>query len=315
MSDQPNRREFIQRASLLSLGAAGLGNLPARGAESAPSVGGHPLKISLGIYSFNQALTAPAAGGAPAMTVFDVLDYAAQNNFDALDATGYYFPGYPRVPADSFIYDLKRRAFKLGLGISGTGIRTNFAQPDPAKRAAEVQLTKDWIEVASKLGVSSLRVFAGAAPAGQAWDEAAGWVAEALKPCVEYGRQHGIMLGIQNHTDLLQTGDQVLKIVKLVDSEWFGVIVDTGNFHGPDPYDDIARVAPHAINFQIKESPFGAASPVRMDMKKLLPIIHGVGYRGYLPIETLAAPGQAYDPRVAVPILLQQVRQALATGA
>ena len=77
------------------------------------------------------------------MTYFDVLDFCAKNNFDAIDPTGYYFPGYPKVPADSYINDFKRRAFKLGLDISGTGVRNNFAHPDKDKRAADVQLVID----------------------------------------------------------------------------------------------------------------------------------------------------------------------------
>jgi sugar phosphate isomerase/epimerase len=313
MNDKTNRRDFIKRASVLPLAvAAGVTGLSAAGQEAIKRAGGPRLKVSLNAYSFNAALTAPATGGKPAMTLFDLIDFCAQQNFDAIDPTGYYFPGYPKVPADSYLNDFKRRAFQLGLEISGTGVRNNFAQPDKEKRAADVQLVKEWIEVAAKLGAPVIRVFAGAEAEGHSRDEVVEWMVADLKQCAEHGRQHGVLVGIQNHGDFLKTAAHVLEIVKRVNSDWFGVIVDSGNFQGGDPYEEIARVLPFAVNFQIKESPYGRESKVRTDLKKLMQIVRASGYRGYLPIETLVAPGQGYDPRVAVPAFLKEVRQAIA---
>jgi sugar phosphate isomerase/epimerase len=312
MTSTSSRRSFIKGASLLPLGlVAGVASIPAMAAEPGPKSAGHPLKISLNAFSFSKSLTAAEAGGKPEMTYFDVLEFCAKNNFDAIDPTGYYFPGYPKVPADSFINDFKRRAFKLGLDISGTGVRNNFAQPDKEKRAADVQLVKDWIEVAAKLGAPVIRVFAGAEPEGHSRDEVNKWMVADLKQCVEYGKQHGVLVGVQNHGDFLKTAEQVLQIVKMVDSEWFGVIVDTGNFQQGDPYEEIAKVVPYAVNFQVKESPYGSASDVRMDVKKLVRVVRAGGYRGYLPIETLVGPGKEYNPLANVPKFLREVREAV----
>jgi sugar phosphate isomerase/epimerase len=314
MNCKPNRRDFIKSASLWPLAAAGgisFGSLAASGQEAVKRVGGPRLKVSLNVYSFNTALRAPESGGSPAMTLFDVLDFCARQNFDAIDPTGYYFPGYPKVPADSYLNDFKRRAFQLGIDISGTGVRNNFASPDKESRAADVKLIKEWIEVAAKLGAPVIRVFAGAEPEGHSRDEVVEWMVSDLKQCVEHGRLHGVLVGIQNHGDFLKTADQVLQIVKLVDSEWFGVIVDTGNFQTGDPYEQVARVLPYAVNFQVKESPYGRESKVRTDLKKLVGVIRDGGYRGYLPIETLVPPGQPYDPLVVVPRFLKEVRQAV----
>ena len=74
-------------------------------------------------------------------------------------------------------------------------------------------------------------------------------------------------------------------------------------------------MAPFAVNWQIKESPVGAGSEVRTDLKKLLTLIRLAGYRGYLPIETLSTPGQAYDPFDVVPKFLAEVRQAVEATA
>ena len=50
-------------------------------------------------------------------------------------------------------------------------------------------------------------------------------------------------------------------------------------------------------------------------MKKLLTIIRLSGYRGYLPIETLSAPGKDYNPFEVVPKFLGELRQAVEATA
>jgi sugar phosphate isomerase/epimerase len=288
--------------------------------------GGAYIKMSLNAYSFSKLLNDNVKGRGNGMSLFELIDFAAQQNFDAVDLTGYFFPGYPKVPSDEFINSVKKHAFQLGVDISGTGVRNDFANPDPAKRAADVQHVKDWIDVAEKLGAPVVRIFSGVIPEGQEnnWDSIAGYMAASIKECAEYGRQKGVLVGVQNHGDFLKTADQTIKLVKMVNSDWFGVIVDTGYFITPDPYVDIEKVMPYAVNFQMKESVFGAASLVRIDVPRVMKIIKKTGYRGYLPIETLSAAGgnknkkdkdpsiaaRPYDPYKLVPIFLKEIRAA-----
>jgi sugar phosphate isomerase/epimerase len=313
VDDKISRRDLLGRAALVPLGAAlgiGLGG-SASAQPPIKRVGGSKLKVSLNAYSFNKALNDHLKGRGQGVTLFDLLDYCAQQDFDAIDPTGYFFPGYPKPPADKYVNDFKRRAFQLGLDISGTGVRNNFAAPDKQQRAADVRHVKEWVEVAARLGAPVLRVFAGPPPEGHPWDEVAGWMADELKQCVEHGQKYGVLIGVQNHGDMLRTAEQVLKVVKLVDSEWFGVIVDTGYFLTADPYQDIARVTPYAVNWQIKEYLGGKGGKVKTDLKRLVRIARAGGYRGYLPIETLSVAGEAYDPRARVAQLLKELRAAL----
>jgi sugar phosphate isomerase/epimerase len=291
--------------------------------------GGAYVKISLNAYSFTKPLLdrAKGRGRGPGMSMDDLIDYAAEHNFDAVDLTGYFFPGYPNVPTDEYINHLKRHAFELGLDISGTGVRNDFADPDPVKRAADVKHVKEWIDVAVKLGAPVIRIFSGPIPAGyeNKWDEIAKYMVPCLKECAEYGKLRGVLVGVQNHGDFLKTADETIKLVKMVDSEWLGVIVDTGYFMTANPYDDIEKVMPYAVNFQLKESVFGAASPIKTDLPRIMKIIKKTGYRGYMPIETLSALGgnklrkertaealaqPAYDPYTAVPAFLKDVKAA-----
>lgn len=260
------------------------------------------LKLSLNAYSFNSPLTKGE------MSLDDLLDYCASTGFDGVDITGYYFPGYPAVPSDEVIYHVKKKAFLLGLGISGTGVRNDFTWADPAKREAEKQLVKNWIIVAEKLGAPVLRIFAGNQPAGNiSWDERAKWVAEDIRECAEFGKAHGVMMALQNHYDFLKTPDEVEKLLGMTGSDWTGLLLDIGSYRSADPYKDVAQTAKHAISWQLKEKMYINDKQVDTDYHKIIGIVRDCGYRGFLPLETL---GEG-DPKIKVKALLEKVQSAL----
>jgi sugar phosphate isomerase/epimerase len=163
------------------------------------------------------------------------------------------------------------------------------------------------------LGAPVLRLFAGEIPKGyeKRWDEVAEWMIACYKECAEFGAQHGVLIGIQNHGDMLQTAEQCIKVVKAVDSKWAGLILDTGNFKVEDPYRDIAAVIPYTVNWQVKESVFGIGSDIPTDIPRLVKILKNSGYRGYIPVETLYVKNKPYDPYLLVPALLNDLKVAL----
>ena len=81
---------------------------------------------------------------------------------------------------------------------------------------------------------------------------------------------------------------------------------------GSDPYQDIALMAPHAVNWQIKETLYSTPEGAPTDLVKLLGIVRKSGYRGYLPIETLSMKRPGYDSRTAVRGLLNALEKAIA---
>jgi sugar phosphate isomerase/epimerase len=262
----------------------------------------HKLKISLNAYSFN----VPLRDGS--MSIDDMLEFCSGTAIEAVDITGYYFPGYPAVPKDEYIAHIKRKAFRLGLDISGTGVRNDFTDPDKNKRKEDVQLVKNWIECAAKLGAPVIRIFAGTQmPAGYSWDQVANWMMEDVNTCVEYGQKFGVMVGMQNHNDFIKTANHVHTIRSMNNSDWFGIILDTGSYKSGDPYQQITDTAKYAINWQLKENVFinGVEEPANLD--RIISAIKASGYRGYLPIETLGAG----DPTIKVPAFVEKVRKAL----
>lgn len=277
-------------------------------------VEGFKLKTSLNAYSFHEKLMPKGGATQGEMSLFDLLEFCAEQNFDAIDPTGYYFPAYPAPPTDAYIKAFKRRAFDLGVSISGTGIKNNFASPDRSSRQVDIRRVLEWMEVSAKLGVSVLRVFAGHEAPGANREEVTKWMAEDLRACAEIGQEFGVIVGLQNHGDFLRTGDHILDMVSRVDHPWLGVILDTGNFPA-DPYTDIEKVMPHTVNFQIKESPLGKDSHEPLDLDRFVRIVCNAGYRGFLPIETLAKTGEDYDPFAIVSRFHAQVSAAFARAS
>ena len=322
-----SRRDFVRTTSLL-LGGLSAGSLHAA-AVPIKRAGGPRLKVSLNAYSFGKLLNDHVLGRGAGMSLIGLAEFCARHDFDGFDPTGDYFPGYRdrKVPDDKFVFELKRRAFELGLGISGTGVGNNFTVADKAARAKDVEWIKQWVEVAAKLGAPVLRVFADTQMRAQTWetvsngakrDEVKAWIADDIRACAEHAAKFGVIIGVQNHGDFIKTADNLISLIQRVDSPWCGAIVDTGYFNADDPYAEMAKAAPYAVNWQIKQSPLGVEQEAEAptDLMRLLKIIRLSGYRGYLPIETLSPRGDSsYDPFKVVPKFLAELRAAIEATA
>ena len=264
---------------------------------------GTRVKIGLNAYSFNKPLMAGT------MKIPEVIEYCAQQQIDGVDLTGYYFPGYPAVPPDDFIYSVKRTAFLNGVTITGTGVRNDFTLADGVQRKVQVQLVKNWVDVAAKLGSDMVRVFSGKeVPKGVNFDQVLDYMIPAFKECAEYGRKQGIIIGLQHHHDFLKTAEETIRVVKSVNSDWFSVILDVGSVRMGDPYKEIEKLIPYASNWQIKEHVWYGEKKVPIDLLRLRALIDKVGYRGFAPIEAL---GEG-DPKEVVTAFLKQVRKSFA---
>lgn len=300
MNKHLHRRTFL--SSLIGIPALTATGLAFNKNSIPAPVNSNGLKTSLNAYSFN----APLTDGS--MTIADMIDFCAATGFEGVDITGYYFKGYPQVPPDEYLFDIKRKAFGMGIAISGTGVRNDFTIADKSKRRLEVALVKNWIEVAAKIGAPVIRIFAGnqkneGISTGQVTD----WMLKDIQTCVDYGKQHGVIIGLQNHNDFIQTADHVIKIIEAINSKWLGLILDTGSYRILDPYDEIAKSIKYTVNWQIKENVFINGAEKETDMPKLMGIIKSSGYKGYLPIETLGAG----DPKGKVVALLGKLKKEM----
>ena len=286
---------MLTRRSFLTTSALALGIDPIK------RHGAARMKLSVAAYSFRSLLS----GSKKSMTLDDFIDRAAEWDVDAVEPTSYYFPD---PPTPEYCRHLRRHAFLLGLGISGTAIRNTFTYPPGPQLDKEIAHVKRWIDLAVDLGAPTIRIFAGDLQKGTTEDQARQWCIQAIQQCCDYAAPRGVILALENHGGIVSTVDQLLAIVTAIKSDWFGVNWDSGNFRSADPYADLAKAAPYAVVAQIKSdvSPNGVVQPA--DLARVIGILRTSGYRGFVALEYEGED----DPLVAVPRYLAELRPLVA---
>ena len=246
--------------------------------------GASHMKLSLAAYSFNRMLPRASRGQKGEMTLSDFVDYCAKLNLDGTELTSYYFP---EKPSDEYLLNLKEQTFRLGLDISGTAIGNDFCIPEGEKRQAQLQLCRDWIDHAAMMGAPVIRIFAGKVQKGGTEKEALDLCVAGINQSLDYAETKGILLALENHGGITATPKQLLSIVERVkDSKWFGVNYDSGNFRTEDPYGDLEKIAPYAVNAQIKVSIKTPDNKHKeADLKRMVEILRSANYRGYVVLE------------------------------
>jgi sugar phosphate isomerase/epimerase len=300
-----SRRDWF-KTTALTLGAACL----ATNAQAAPPPvrsGKAPrFKLSLAAYSFNRWLPKawqPEDLEKAKFTLEKFIDYCAEQNLDGCELTAYYFP---KNITTEYLLSLKERAHRQGLSISGTAIGNDFCVADPEKRAQQLEMCRQWIDYSAILGAPAIRIFAGNVPKGDTEDAARERCVSAINESLKYAATKGVYLALENHGGITATSAQLLKIIEGIEpSPWFGVNFDGGNFRTEDPYADLAKVAPYAVNSQVKVEMFPGGKKEPADLGRVVQILREAGYRGFITLEYEAAE----DPLMAIPGILQEMRR------
>jgi sugar phosphate isomerase/epimerase len=305
MVNRYDRRAFLRRGVCWFGGVGTACGLPgiASAIEPVARNGKSFFKFSLAAYSYRDLLTARPPQ--PRLTLDDFIADCAKMQLDGTELTSYYFP---EPLTGDYLRHLKRQCFLLGLDVSGTAVGNDFCHPPGEARDRQIADVKRWIDHAEILGAPVIRIFSGE-PHGASPAEAHRLAVEAIEECCQYAGQHGVYLALENHGGLTTTVDGMMALVKDVKSPWFGVNLDTGNFRSSDPYADLARLAPYAINVQVKVSiaPAGGQRQ-KADFRRLAQIMTDAGYRGYIVLEF----EENEDPRAACPRYINELREAFA---
>ncbi len=303
------RRRLLRSAAFLGAAAALSPLETARGlrraaAAASPAVQGRyhasHLRLSCAAYSFRRELNSGR------MTLTDFIDFCARHRLDGTELTSYYF----RQTDRAYLCELRRRAYVNGLTISGTPVGNNFCLPPGDKRDQQIRHVKEWIDHVAILGSQTIRVFAGSVPNGATESQAVDWAVAALREVASYAGERGVVLALENHGGITSTADQLLRLVRGVDSPWLGVNLDTGNFHHR-PYDEIGKTARYAVSVQVKvEVRTPAGGKTGSDLQRVVEILRHANYRGFVALEY-----EASAPAIeAVPRHLDRLRDAIARG-
>jgi L-ribulose-5-phosphate 3-epimerase len=280
-----DRRTFLSTLALPALLPAWQGPLARRAR----------LRTGLNAYSFRKELQGKA------LTYEDLVRKAVEWNVDGLDLTVYWFPS----TSPEFLFPLRRLAYRLGVEIYSISVRTEFTQPTSEGRRKEVEGACRWIDITNALGATHIRVFGGNVPKPYTEEQAVPWVVECLLRASDYAASKGVILGLENHGGICTRAERILEIVRKVDSPWVAVNLDTGNFRS-DAWKQIEMCLPDAVNIQVKTEMVGDdGKRGPQDWDRVVKMIAGAGYKGYLALEY---EGAEPAPQ-AVPRLLAQLRR------
>ena len=300
-----SRRDLLRTTVLAAGGAtlAGLGACQAQPpqmaaeAEKKSEKPTHNMNLSLAAYSMRDALTSGE------MDLFQFIDWCAEMDLPGTELTSYYF----KKDFDTkYLHDLKLRAFRQGVTVSGTAIGNNFCFPKGPDRDAQLAMTRKWIDNAAELTAPHIRIFAGQAPDGVDIKTAIGWAADGIKESLEYAARRGIVLGLENHGGITARVEDHLAICDMVgEHPWFGINLDTGNYRAR-PYEELELAAPRSVNVQIKvEVADENGNNVPTDLARVRDILVKAKYKGWVALEYEAKE----DPKVAIPRYMEELKK------
>lgn len=295
-----NRRTF-GKIAFASTSTALIANNSSFAIEPVKRTGKSLIKLSLAAYSFRKYLEFKGTNK-PTMTLEQFAEYASEQGLGAIEPTSYYFPDTSK----EFFPKYKAFCTKLGLDISGSAVGNNFCIPDAAKLKEQLTSVNEWVERCSILGCKTIRIFAGTIAKGDTEEKAKERCINAIGQACDYAAKFGVILALENHGGITASVEQILSIVKSINHPYFGVNLDTGNFHTADPYGDLAKLAPYAVTVQVKtEIQKAGQKKEDADLKKLVEILKGVNYRGYMALEYEANE----EPKTGVPKALEELKK------
>lgn len=149
-------------------------------------------------------------------------------------------------------------AAAAGLQITAVSGYCDFAQADPAARAAEVERLMTACRAAQALEVGVVRAFAGDPKPGLTLAAAWPWLVAGLREAARRAAPLGVTLAIENHGRLLNDGPALARLIAEIGEPNVGVTLDTGNFAwaGHDLAQvraDFATVLPYVVSVHVKD--------------------------------------------------------------
>ena len=180
----------------------------------------------------------------PALSVEEFIDTAKKFHYDGVEIDLKRPHGSPLDLDEKRCKQIAAYAKKKGQEICAVAANNNFATVLPELLENELLMVREQIRVAGMLGAPVLRLFAAwrgvvkrngigtyevtAHPGyyGALKYELYQNVLAAFKQCAAWAEKEGVMLALQNHHPVIETYEDMLEFVRLVDSPFFQCCLD-----------------------------------------------------------------------------------------
>ena len=235
--------------------------------------------------------------GCPAWTWTEILDFAAAHDFAAIELRGLQTNmDLTKAPelAPERLPDAKRQLADHGLRVSCLGASAEMHQMDAAKRAAQLDEARRFIDLAQALGVPYVRVFGNKYVEGVPRDVMLTHIARGLRELGDYARPRNVTVLIESHGDFTDS-PALLALLGRADSPAVALLWDAHHtfVSGKEaPEDTVRQLGRYIRHTHVKDSvPQGSDRryvltgtgdvPVRRQIEALAKS----GYRGYYSFE------------------------------
>ena len=245
------------------------------------------------------------------------IDTRRKYGLDAVEHVNQFFKD--KAKDLNYLGELKKRCDGEGVRsllimIDGEG---NLGDADRGRRLQAVENHYPWVEAAKFLGCHSIRVNAATGGVGS-FEEQQNRAADGLERLSRFGKYHRLNVIVENHGGLSSNGAWLAGVMRKVNLENCGTLPDFGNFNlgGGREYDrylGVQELMPFAKAVSAKSHNFDeAGQETRTDYLRMLKIVVGAGYHGYVGIEYEGNVLSEEDGIKATKKLLQHVRCELA---
>lgn len=209
------------------------------------------MKIAVSSYSYSQLKNSD----------FERIDLAKQMGFEGIEFAEINPGDRDKV---EYATELKAYADKVGVEISNYAIGADFINKDVD---GEIERLKKEVDIAEILGVKTMRHDASGGPESERFSKTGfekylPMLAKGCKAVTEYAKTKGIKTSVENHGFYCQQSDRVEALMKAVDDENFGWLVDIGNFLCADenPLDAVKVGVNYIIYAHVKDFYFADKS-------------------------------------------------------
>ncbi len=180
------------------------------------------------------------------LTLLDLPAHMANDGISVLEVCNFHLPSID----DAYLTQFKSALDDAGVTLANLLVDTgNLSSLDDEKWRADIEMTKRWQDIASKLGAKGTRIDCGTeTPTLETRQRSA----EALRELVEYGNSIGIDTTTENWRATSVEPDDLFDIIEHIDRP-IKLCVDFGNAEKTaDKYGTIERLMPHADSIHCK---------------------------------------------------------------
>jgi sugar phosphate isomerase/epimerase len=302
------RREFLQSSA--GILAAGCTHALGGAAASRASAGRLPLGFS--------------TLGCPQWEWRQVLDFAAAHGYAAIELRGLQgemdLTKRPEF-APTRIAESRRQLRDHDLRVICLGASANMHELDAAKRTAQFEETRRFVDLAQALGASYVRVFGNKYVPGEPRETTIARIAASLRELGEFARHRNVTVLLESHGDFVDS-PTLLEILRQTDSPAVALLWDahhTYAFGKEAPEDTVRQLRPYIRHTHLKDSVpaekdrryvlTGAGDvPVRRQIEALA----RSGYGGYYSFEWEKRwHPEIEEPEIAIPHFARVARDYL----